>query len=92
MWLYTFESQFVSMTKKVVTQGVIMKGVYYIGRSVNASNIWDGERVLSLQTVLIDLMIVVKSLTTLNHFDVMLNRWNVLNIRVVLKYSYNVQL
>jgi hypothetical protein len=80
------------MTKKVVTQGVIMKGVYYIGRSVNASNIWDGERVLSLQTVLIDLMIVVKSLTTLNHFDVMLNRWNVLNIRVVLKYSYNVQL
>jgi hypothetical protein len=30
MWLYMFKSQFVSVTKKVVTEGVIIKGVYYI--------------------------------------------------------------
>jgi hypothetical protein len=29
MWLYTFKSQFVNVRKKVVTKGMIIKGVYY---------------------------------------------------------------
>jgi hypothetical protein len=30
MWLYMFESQFINVTQKVVTKGVIIKGVYCI--------------------------------------------------------------
>jgi len=29
MWLYTFKSQFISVKNKVVTKGMIIKGVYY---------------------------------------------------------------
>ncbi len=38
-WLYAFESQFISVTKKMVTRGMIIKGVYCTSLTLFQTNI-----------------------------------------------------